>query len=52
MIVGKKALFTVDTGHKAFIFNKFSGVKMNTLREGLHFKIPFLENPVIYNVKT
>lgn len=65
-VFGKKCLFTgkkntsnefnlfhlVDTGHKAFLFNKFSGVKMTTMKEGLHFRIPFLENPVIYNVKT
>jgi len=42
----------VDTGHKAFLFNKYSGVKEVTYREGLHFRIPLLEEPVIYNVKT
>jgi len=27
-------------------------VKETTFREGLHFKVPMLEYPVIYNVKT
>lgn len=25
---------------------------MTTFKEGIHFKVPFLENPVVYNVKT
>ena len=49
---GKSALFTVDTGQKAFKFNKFSGVSMTTYKEGLHFKMPWLEKAVIYNVKS
>jgi len=42
----------VDTGHKAFKFNKISGVRMETYKEGFHLKMPWLEFPVIYNVKS
>lgn len=42
----------VDTGHKAFKFNKFNGVRDEIYREGFHFKIPYLERPVIFNVKS
>lgn len=48
----KRAIYSVDTGHKAFKFNKYSGVKMATYKEGLHFMIPWLEHPIIYNVKS
>ena len=45
-------LYTVDTGHKAFKFNKFSGVMDATYKEGYHLKFPWLEKQVIYNVKS
>jgi len=49
---GKSAIFNVETGQKAFKFNKITGVRDETLREGLHFKMPLLEKPVIFNVKS
>ena len=42
----------VDTGCKAFKFNKFSGVCEGTYKEGYHLKMPWLEKQVIYNVKS
>lgn len=48
----KSAVYNVNTGQKAFKFNKFSGVMMTTYNEGWHLKIPYLEKPVIYNVKS
>lgn len=50
--VGKSAIFYVDTGHKGFKFNKVSGVRMNTVKEGWHLKTPWLEKAVIFNVKS
>ena len=43
--------FTVDAGHKAILFNKFSGLKEATYREGWHIKTPWLERAIIYNVR-
>ena len=48
----KSAVFYVDTGHKGFKFNKISGVRMNTVKEGWHLKTPWLESAVIFNVKS
>jgi prohibitin 2 len=48
----KQGLYTVETGHKAFKFNKITGVRDTTYAEGLHFKIPYLEKAIIYNVKS
>ena len=50
-VIGVKSLYTVQPGHKAFKFNKISGVGMTTYKEGLHFRIPMLERPIIYNVR-
>lgn len=42
----------VEPGHRAFKFNKFSGVQDNIVREGWHFKLPYFERPIIYDVRT
>ena len=48
----KNCLYSVDTGEKAIKFNKISGVGSSTYREGLHLRIPFIERPIIFNVKS
>ena len=42
----------VEPGHRAFKFNKFSGVQENIMREGWHIKMPYFERPIIYDVRT
>jgi len=46
------SLFNVDGGHRAVVFNKITGVKNQLYDEGTHFKIPWFEVPIIYNVRT
>jgi len=48
----KQGIYYVDTGCKAFKFNKFSGVMEGTYKEGYHLKFPWLEKQIIYNVKS
>lgn len=48
----KASIYQVETGQKAFKFNKFTGVREETFNEGWHLKVPWLERPVIYNVKS
>lgn len=48
----KSAIFYVEPGHRAFKFNKFSGVQDNIVREGWHFKLPYFERQIIYDVRT
>lgn len=48
----KKCLYQVDTGEKAIKFNKISGVGTKVYKEGFHLLIPFIENPIIFNVKS
>jgi len=48
----KASIYYVDTGHKGFKFNKISGVRMNTVKEGWHLKTPWLEKAIVFNVKS
>merc|ERR1711923_156702 len=46
------ALFNVDGGHRAVIFDRFAGVKQNIVGEGTHFMIPWVQRPIIYDIRT
>ena len=37
----KNFLFTVQGGHQAVLFNKLSGIKDRSYREGWHIKLPY-----------
>jgi len=45
-------LFDVDGGERAIVLNMFSGVEKTVRGEGTHFKIPWVMQPKIYNVRT
>ncbi|KAF6720381.1 Prohibitin-2 [Oryzias melastigma] len=48
----KEAMYTVEGGHRAIIFSRIGGVQMDTvLAEGLHFRIPWFQYPVIYDIR-
>jgi len=47
-----QALYNVDGGYRAIVFNKVTGVKQKTYAEGTHFKIPFIEKPVLFTVRS
>lgn len=42
----------VDGGHRAVLFDRFRGVLPETVGEGTHFLIPWLQKPYIYDVRT
>ncbi|KAL6057909.1 Prohibitin-2, subunit of the prohibitin complex (Phb1p-Phb2p) [Balamuthia mandrillaris] len=46
------SIYTVEGGHKAIIFSRYSGVCPEVYGEGWHFKVPWLHVPHIYNVRT
>jgi len=48
----KSSLFDVDAGEAAIIFDKFAGVKPNVYGEGTHFKIPVIQHPVLFDIKS
>lgn len=44
-------LFNVDGGHRAVLFNRVVGVRENVYGEGTHIRIPFIDIPVVYDVR-
>ena len=50
--LGYNSIYNVNPGQKAFKFNKIRGVGEATFKEGIHFKIPWFERQVVYNVRS
>jgi len=50
--VVNSALYNVDGGHRAVIFDRFTGVKPNVSGEGTHFMIPWVQKPIIYDIRS
>lgn len=50
--VVNSALYNVDAGHRAVIFDRFVGVKDVVTGEGTHFFIPWVQRPVIFDIRT
>ncbi|KAI9592976.1 proteolysis and peptidolysis-like protein [Syncephalis fuscata] len=44
-------LFNVDGGQRAVKYSRFFGVQKQVYAEGTHFNIPWVETPVIYDVR-
>ncbi|KAF5205850.1 Prohibitin, partial [Thalictrum thalictroides] len=46
------SLYTVDGGERAVLFDRFRGVLDETVGEGTHFLIPFVQKPHIYDIRS
>lgn len=42
----------MEGGHRAVIFDRFSGVSPNVSGEGTHFLIPWVQRPIIFDVRS
>lgn len=51
LIVGFNSVQVVGAGQRGVVFSKLSGIRDVTLGEGLHFKIPFVEDVVLIDVR-
>uniref|UniRef100_A0A2I3HGU4 Prohibitin n=1 Tax=Nomascus leucogenys TaxID=61853 RepID=A0A2I3HGU4_NOMLE len=48
----RKSVFTMEGRHGAIFFNRIGGVQQDTiLAEGLHFRIPWVQYPIIYDIR-
>lgn len=47
-----QSVFTVDGGHRAIIFNRIGGIQKDVFAEGLHFRIPWIQYPIIYDIRS
>lgn len=45
------SLFNVDGGHRAIKYTRIGGVGKEIYQEGTHFRIPWLETPIDYDVR-
>ncbi|KAI9824893.1 MAG: Prohibitin-2, subunit of the prohibitin complex (Phb1p-Phb2p) [Thelocarpon impressellum] len=50
-VVANNALFNVDGGHRAIKYTRIGGVKKEIYAEGTHFKLPWFETPITYDVR-
>lgn len=50
--VVNSALYNVDGGHRAVIFDRFTGIKNTVVGEGTHFFVPWVQRPVIFDIRS
>uniref|UniRef100_A0A915NZ92 Prohibitin n=1 Tax=Meloidogyne floridensis TaxID=298350 RepID=A0A915NZ92_9BILA len=50
--VAQSALYNVDAGQRAVIFDRFAGVKPDVIGEGTHFIIPWVQKPIIFDIRS
>ncbi|XP_011494337.1 PREDICTED: protein l(2)37Cc [Ceratosolen solmsi marchali] len=46
------ALYNVEGGYRAVIFDRFVGIKNNVVGEGTHFIIPWIQRPILYDIRS
>jgi len=46
-----QSMYTVDGGHRAVMFNRIGGVQREVYAEGLHFRVPWFQYPIIYDIR-
>lgn len=50
--LAQASIYDVRGGSRAVIFDRLSGVKDTVVNEGTHFIIPWLQKPIIFDVRT
>ncbi|CUM67690.1 uncharacterized protein PRCAT00005393001 [Priceomyces carsonii] len=50
--LGQSAIYDVEGGKRAVIFDRLNGVQQKVVGEGTHFLIPWLQKAIIYDVRT
>lgn len=50
--IAQSSLYVVSGGHRAVMFNRFSGVEKEVRGEGMHLRIPWVQRPIIFDVRT
>ncbi|KAH6832672.1 prohibitin 6 [Perilla frutescens var. hirtella] len=46
-----QGLYNVEGGHRAIVFRRVGGIKDQVYPEGTHFRIPWFDRPIIYDVR-
>ena len=45
-------LLSVEGGHRSIIFSRIGGIQKEIYAEGLHFRIPWFQYPIIYDIRS
>jgi hypothetical protein len=45
-------LFLVEGGQRAIIFSRLGGIQEDIMTEGLHFRMPWFQYPLIYDIRS
>lgn len=48
----KNSIYNVDGGHRAIIFSRIGGIQNRVYAEGLHFRVPWFQYPIIYDIRS
>jgi len=46
-----QSIYTVEGGHRAVMFNRITGVQSDIYKEGIHFRVPWFQYPIIYDIR-
>jgi prohibitin 2 len=47
-----QSMYTVEGGQRAIMFNRIGGVGDDIFTEGLHFRVPWFQYPIIYDIRS
>ncbi|KAF2880799.1 hypothetical protein ILUMI_25374 [Ignelater luminosus] len=47
-----QSMYTVEGGHRSIIFSRIGGVQKEIYTEGLHFRVPWFQYPIIYDIRS
>jgi len=47
-----QSMFTVEGGQRSIIFNRIGGISDVIFTEGLHFRVPWFQYPIIYDIRS
>jgi len=47
-----QAMYTVEGGHRAIMFNRIGGIGDEVRAEGLHFRVPWFQYPIVYDIRS
>jgi len=48
----QQSVYTVDGGHRSILFNRIGGIQNDIFVEGIHFKLPWFQYPIIYDIRS
>jgi len=48
----QQSIYTVDGGHRSILFNRIGGIQNDIFVEGIHFKVPWFQYPIIYDIRS